>query len=101
MRVSTSALVAAALLGAATAEAAGGPVVHTQYGDVMGGVDPVTNSTWFHSIPFAAPPVGQLRYAPPQAPTPWSGTLDATKKPNECPQMNWLGLFNSGNEDCL
>src|SRR5579871_4448061 len=33
----------------------------------------------YRGVPYAAPPVGPLRWRPPQAPTPWSGTLDATR----------------------
>jgi para-nitrobenzyl esterase len=53
----------------------------------------------FRGIPYAAPPVGPLRFAAPQAPQSWSGVLDATgpaKTP--CPQT---GQYASVNEDCL
>lgn len=32
----------------------------------------------FRGVPYAAPPVGALRFAPPAPPSPWSGTRDAT-----------------------
>jgi para-nitrobenzyl esterase len=47
-------------------------------------------------IPFAAPPVGELRWAPPQPVTPWTGVRDATKFAPECTQDN-----GDGAEDCL
>lgn len=47
----------------------------TKYGVVKGvaGKDPAT--TVFKGVPYAKPPVGSLRFAPPQAPTPWEGEL--------------------------
>jgi len=62
----------------------------------------------FRDIPFAAPPVGKLRWAPPQLPAKWSGDRDATKNGPSCPQpMNANDTPNSGgangpiSEDCL
>ena len=37
-------------------------------------------------IPFAAPPVGELRWRPPAAPVPWQGRLDATEFGPACQQ---------------
>ncbi|XP_069678632.1 juvenile hormone esterase-like isoform X3 [Periplaneta americana] len=39
----------------------------------------------FQGIPFAKPPVGDLRFKPPEPVGPWNGTLDATKFGNKCP----------------
>ncbi len=55
----------------------------------------------YRGIPYAAPPVGPLRWEPPQAPTPWSGTLDATKFANHCPQLGGSVGIASTTEDCL
>ena len=54
-------------------------------------------------IPYAAPPVGNLRWMPPQAPTPWNSVLNATKVGNTCAQNAELGVFGKagGEEDCL
>ena len=41
----------------------------------------------FKSIPYAAPPVGALRFRPPQAPRQWLGVRDATKFRGVCPQI--------------
>jgi para-nitrobenzyl esterase len=55
-------------------------------------------------IPYAAPPVGNLRWQPPQPVKRWKGQLDATHYANTCPQVTTLGAFagpTSANEDCL
>ena len=58
----------------------------------------------YRGIPYAAPPVGDLRWKPPTAPAPWTTTLAATEKPNLCPQEAFAGLPVPGfmpSEDCL
>jgi para-nitrobenzyl esterase len=58
----------------------------------------------FRGIPFAAPPVGKLRWRPPAAPAKWSGVRDATQFRNICLQVTTLGPFAgpaNANEDCL
>src|SRR6185369_5769431 len=52
-------------------------------------------------IPFAAPPVGALRWRPPQPVTPWADTLTATKFGSACPQRPSTLGTPSENEDCL
>src|SRR6266571_1241491 len=47
-------------------------------------------------IPYAAPPVGSLRWAPTQPHAPWATTLAATAFGSECTQAN-----GAGSEDCL
>ena len=57
----------------------------------------------FRGIPFAAPPVGNLRWRPPQPAAAWApGTLDATVAPPSCPAIFPAGTSGTqGNEDCL
>jgi para-nitrobenzyl esterase len=56
----------------------------------------------FKGIPFALPPVGNLRFSPPLPQTHWAGTLDATKYKSPCPQVTRFGQTDaSDNEDCL
>jgi para-nitrobenzyl esterase len=47
-------------------------------------------------IPYAAPPVGSLRWAPTQPHAPWATTLAATAFGSKCTQAN-----GAGSEDCL
>ena len=80
----------------------GGPLVRTAEGPVQGFVNNGVNS--FLGIPFAAAPVGALRWQPPQPHAAWTQTLDATKFGNTCPQITELGVFAgpvSVTEDCL
>jgi para-nitrobenzyl esterase len=79
-----------------------GPVVKTADGPVRGFAQEGVYE--FLGIPYAAPPVGSLRWMPPQPVKPWSETLDATKFANTCPQVTELGAFagpSSITEDCL
>ncbi|GIU84344.1 MAG: para-nitrobenzyl esterase [Acidimicrobiales bacterium] len=50
-------------------ETATGPVSGSRHGDALR----------FAGIPYAAPPVGPLRFRPPEPPEPWSEPLDATR----------------------
>lgn len=56
----------------------------------------------FKGIPFAAPPVGELRWHAPQPPVSWAGTRDASQFGNACIQ-NPLPVEPVGaqSEDCL
>jgi para-nitrobenzyl esterase len=53
------------------------PIASTSLGSVRGVA--VEGAHAFLGIPFAAPPVGALRFEPPQPAAPWSGTRDATR----------------------
>ena len=53
-------------------------------------------SEWL-GIPYAQPPVGALRWAPPKAPTPWTAPRAATQYGNECRKPT----VPSSSEDCL
>ena len=62
----------------------------------------------FKNVPYAAPPVGDLRWASPQKPPVWTGVRDATQNGPSCSQpMKPDGTPNEGSangpvsEDCL
>ncbi|MEU0967048.1 carboxylesterase family protein [Streptomyces sp. NPDC005917] len=55
----------------------------------------------FEGIPYAAAPVGRLRWAPPHRATPWSAVRDATRPASACPQPAGEVPGGSTDEDCL
>jgi len=57
----------------------------------------------FIGIPFASPPVGDLRFRAPQKAIPWNGTLVTQNQQSKCPQIDTLSgsTVVEGNEDCL
>lgn len=59
----------------------------------------------FKGIPFAQPPVGELRWRPPQPVKPWSGMKTTTDYGPDCPQLPFPGdpspLSREPREDCL
>jgi para-nitrobenzyl esterase len=76
----------------------GGAIVRTDSGPVRGAVTPEYRT--FQGIPFAAAPVGELRWRSPQPPQRWSHIRDATRPGNRCAQGAGAGT-PSVHEDCL
>ncbi len=72
-------------------------VVATQSGRVRG--EQVDGVAHFLGIPYAAPPVGALRWRPPQLPLRWDGTRPATAFGSACVQSAMQE--GPGSEDCL
>ncbi|XP_041505910.1 pyrethroid hydrolase Ces2e-like isoform X5 [Microtus oregoni] len=74
------------------------PIRNTHTGQVRGSLVKVKNTEVgvhsFLGIPFAKPPIGPLRFVPPEAPEPWSGVRDGTSYPAMCPQNE--DMMNSG-----
>nr|AJP62542.1 carboxylesterase [Oxya chinensis] len=55
----------------------------------------------FLGIPYAAPPVGPLRFQPPKSALTWKGVRDALKFGNHCVQFDLINNQEVGSEDCL
>ncbi|KAI5645520.1 carboxylesterase family domain-containing protein [Phthorimaea operculella] len=55
----------------------------------------------FKSIPYAKPPLGELRFRAPEPAEPWEGVRDATKDCNICIQFDQATNATIGDEDCL
>ena len=83
----------------------GAPTVTIDTGTVVGAI--VDQARVFKAIPYAAPPVGPLRWRPPAPAKPWTGARDATQDGPACPQAVYPGRYNEGgyqgptSEDCL
>ncbi|WP_394841596.1 carboxylesterase family protein [Pendulispora brunnea] len=91
---------AATLTSAVDGADATGTVVQLDSGPILGVVKDGYRT--FLGVPYAAPPVGALRWRSPQAVTPWSEVRDATKFGNSCAQDGSLTHTPpSGSEDCL
>ncbi|WP_157354543.1 carboxylesterase/lipase family protein [Nocardia terrae] len=87
--------------------AVNGPVARATAPDVVtidsGGLHGVVAPDYrlFNGIPYAAPPVGALRWRPPQAVAPWPGIREARDAGPKCAQATGLGGPRSTDEDCL
>ena len=81
------------------------PTVETTSGKLIGATHRGTHV--FRGIPFAAPPVGALRFRPPQPVAPWSGVREALTFGPMAPQLPSALEALAGNtplgqsEDCL
>ncbi|XP_076054482.1 neuroligin 4-like [Oratosquilla oratoria] len=66
-------------------------VVHTKYGELRGVITNLGsrvrgNVEAFLGIPYASPPLGNLRLMPPGTPSPWSNIKEADRMGPVCPQ---------------
>ncbi|GAB3149882.1 carboxylesterase family protein [Micromonospora sonneratiae] len=103
MRILTTIVTVAALLAMpapASAKPAEPGKVRTDAGWISGTVR--GDHRLYQGIPYAAAPVGELRWRSPQPVEPWTGIRDATRPGNRCAQTadSW-GLPASDSEDCL
>lgn len=102
-------MIVAALLGLATAgrsNAAPAPVVRVHSGELQGVVDDGVAS--YKGIPFASPPVGDLRWRPPQPVAAWTGVRQAADFGADCMQGRFgpppaagAPAPRAASEDCL
>jgi para-nitrobenzyl esterase len=86
---------------AGSPDAGPGPtLVMTEGGSVQGAA--LASARVFYDIPYAAPPVGALRWKPPASAPSWKGTRDATSYGPQCPQyVLFTGASVVTTEDCL
>ncbi|NKE55565.1 carboxylesterase family protein [Lentzea sp. PSKA42] len=100
MRKRLSLLMTAGLLLGLTEVAQAGEtgLVRTDAGPVRGTV--LADHQLYQGIPYAAPPVGELRWRSPRPVTPWTTPRDATKPGPACAQAAGAGSPSS-TEDCL
>lgn len=81
------------------------PRVRTMQGEASGKWIHDGREKAFLGLPYATPPIGNLRWTAPEAPAPWSGVHDATKFSSRCQQWHvWDDyIFNDAgpSEDCL
>lgn len=79
------------------------PIVNIASGKIRGIIE--GDVSVFKGIPYAAPPVGEFRWRPPQPILKWEGVRDANKFGHNCAQSGWgaaPGTIQEGSsEDCL
>ncbi|HJV86471.1 MAG TPA: carboxylesterase family protein [Noviherbaspirillum sp.] len=123
MKTGTTALLATLLAAGSILAGCGGgssgpEVRSTTYGEIVGVDDSASSGTYYwQGVPYAKPPVGDLRWKAPVEPTAWGAPLQAKKFGNACIQNGRLygpGANNTydatigttlntpvGSEDCL
>jgi para-nitrobenzyl esterase len=91
----------AAMIGLSSAAAAAAPApVRIQSGWIRGTEE--HGLTVYRGVPFAAPPIGPLRWRPPQPPSAWSGVRNADQFAPACMQPPpWWNRAAPVSEDCL
>jgi para-nitrobenzyl esterase len=102
MKLSTALIAAFALSLSACGgsdDGSGPPTLALSTGLLVGTAPTDAPAAVFKGIPFAQPPVGELRWRAPQAVQPWGGTKVASSYGPACAQASGTGV--TGNEDCL
>ncbi len=99
MRICTFIAATTAVVALAGSASATSDTAKVAQGELHGGVAGSVAS--FKNIPFAAPPVVDLRWRPPQPAKAWSGVRDATQLGPQCWQMRQVTGDVKQSEDCL
>ncbi len=83
-------------------------IVKTDYGKLRGYVDEDNDVLVWKGVPYAKPPVGELRWKAPENPEPWHGVRDAISPAPKCTQLftteEWIrtgAVDADSSEDCL
>lgn len=79
-------------------------IIETKSGKIQGYIEDSINI--FKGIPFAEPPLGDLRFSPPLEKKPWKDVFDATKYGSYAfqgytPLEDFMGKLEPQSEDCL
>lgn len=79
-------------------------VVETKSGKIRG--EKRENLFLFKGVPYACPPIGPLRWAPPKEKEPWKGIIEAKEYGCICPQPEFeffkgMSFRERQSEDCL
>ncbi|XP_050302768.1 juvenile hormone esterase-like [Anthonomus grandis grandis] len=80
------------------------PIISIRDGKIKGEIYITSNTKsyyGFRGIPYARPPVGNLRFESPQMPEPWEGTLNAQNDSKSCITSFYIFNENKESEDCL
>ncbi|MFZ0269243.1 carboxylesterase/lipase family protein [Caulobacter sp.] len=83
------------------------PRVHVRQGDLQGVAAPAGGVVAYKGVPYAKPPVGDLRWRPPVPAPAWTGVRQAEEFGQAClqPPQSPTGLYSGGiaspSEDCL
>ena len=104
-KVGSTAAVAVLAAAAVSTSSPAGPALQVDGGQIADVAAKSSGIRVFKGIPYAAPPVGKLRWREPQPVQPWDGTRVATEWGSRCVQSNRLGDLDPLNkrmdEDCL
>jgi para-nitrobenzyl esterase len=105
MRMMYAFVLAASVLGRCAAGHADPLTVKTKQGRVHGKFINSRQVRAFLGIPYAAPPVGDLRWRPPTPPADWQGVREATHYGARCmqghPFLDMIFQDSGPSEDCL